>query len=103
MTEAAATLDDVRDEYAFLEGDDRYRLLVDLAPTSEHQPVGAGCDLALHCNGQLEEMREVASSSPRLEGEAARRCAAALARLKPVTKIEQTQARAQLSDLIATS
>ncbi len=63
----------------------------------------AGCDLALHCNGQLEEMREVASSSPRLEGEAARRCAAALARLKPVTKIEQTQARAQFSDMIAAS
>lgn len=63
----------------------------------------AGCDLALHCNGQLEEMREVAASSPRLEGDAARRCAAALARLKPVTEIEQTQARAQFSDMIAAS
>ncbi|MGA0564100.1 beta-N-acetylhexosaminidase [Ancylobacter sp. VNQ12] len=63
----------------------------------------AGCDLALHCNGRIEEMREVASSSPRLEGDAARRCAAALARLTPVAKIEQTQARAQFSDMIAAS
>jgi len=63
----------------------------------------AGCDLALHCNGRLDEMREVASSSPRLEGDAARRCAAALARLAPATRIEQAQARARFSDMIAAS
>lgn len=39
----------------------------------------AGCDLALHCNGRLDEMEEVAQASPVLAGEAARRCAAALA------------------------
>lgn len=38
MTDAAATLDDVRDEYHFLEGDDRYRLLLDLGRQLETMP-----------------------------------------------------------------
>jgi beta-N-acetylhexosaminidase len=38
----------------------------------------AGCDLVLHCNGQLPEMQEVAQNSPPLAGEAARRTDAAL-------------------------
>ena len=63
----------------------------------------AGCDLALHCNGKLDEMREVASRTPILAGEAARRCAAALARLKTRDEIELTQARAYFSDMIAAS
>lgn len=39
----------------------------------------AGCDVALHCNGDLEEMAEVAAACPRLEGRAAERAAAATA------------------------
>ena len=38
----------------------------------------AGCDLALHCNGNMAEMAEVAAHTPLLAGAAARRCAAAL-------------------------
>jgi beta-N-acetylhexosaminidase len=41
----------------------------------------AGCDLALHCNGDMAEMMAVAEGSGRLEGDAARRTAAALARI----------------------
>ncbi|MDQ0512301.1 beta-N-acetylhexosaminidase [Angulomicrobium amanitiforme] len=63
----------------------------------------AGCDLALHCNGRLEEMRDVAAHSPRLDGDAARRCAAALACLAPVASLELAQARARFSDMIAPS
>ncbi|ESR23541.1 beta-N-acetylhexosaminidase [Lutibaculum baratangense] len=37
----------------------------------------AGCDVALHCNGKLKEMREVASVSPELDGRAAERAEAA--------------------------
>lgn len=33
-----SALDDIRDEYEFLEGDDRYRLLVDLGRTLEPMP-----------------------------------------------------------------
>lgn len=63
----------------------------------------AGCDLALHCNGRLDEMAEVASRSPLLEGEAARRCAAALARLGEREEIARDEARARFSDMIAAS
>jgi beta-N-acetylhexosaminidase len=41
----------------------------------------AGCDMALHCNGRLDEMDSVAAESPELAGEAGRRAAAALARI----------------------
>ena len=38
----------------------------------------AGCDLVLHCNGDMSEMLEVAAVSPALTGLAAERCARAL-------------------------
>jgi beta-N-acetylhexosaminidase len=43
----------------------------------------AGCDLALHCNGDMDEMRDVASEVKTLEGPALRRSKAALAHLRP--------------------
>lgn len=63
----------------------------------------AGCDLALHCNGRLDEMAEVASRSPVLAGDAARRCAAALARLSPAEEIVPGEAQARFSAMIAAS
>ncbi len=42
----------------------------------------AGCDVALHCNGRLAEMIEVAAETPRLAGKAGRRADAALARIR---------------------
>ncbi len=43
------------------------------------QVIAAGSDLALHCNGDLGEMREVAAASPVLGGRALERFARALA------------------------
>lgn len=37
------------------------------------QTLAAGCDLVLHCNGHMDEMREVASTSVALSGDALRR------------------------------
>ena len=44
--------------------------------------VNAGCDMVLHCNGKLDEMRDVARETPELTGEAlaARRAGAGLAK-----------------------
>jgi beta-N-acetylhexosaminidase len=39
---------------------------------------GAGCDVTLHCNGNPDEMRAVASVTPVLSGDALRRADAAL-------------------------
>lgn len=41
----------------------------------------AGIDIALHCNGEMDEMRAVCEGTPLLSGDAARRAEAALARL----------------------
>src|SRR5215212_5428339 len=46
--------------------------------------VNAGCDMVLHCNGKLDEMRDVARETPELAGEALDRARRALAlRKKP--------------------
>ncbi len=41
--------------------------------------IAAGCDMILHCNGQMAEMADVASAAPGLGGVAAARADAALA------------------------
>jgi beta-N-acetylhexosaminidase len=60
----------------------------------------AGCDLALHCNGDLAEMREVAIIAPRLEGDAERRCHAALGRLRAPKAFDVESARATVRSLL---
>lgn len=47
MTSGAPDLDDIREEYEFLEGDDRYRLLVDLGRTLEPMPDALKTDATL--------------------------------------------------------
>lgn len=46
----------------------------------------AGCDVVLHCNGDLDEMRPIAASSPKLSGDSLRRAIQAtdlFANIKP--------------------
>ncbi len=43
----------------------------------------AGCDVVLHCSGDLDEMREVAAGCPTLAGKALQRAQAALAAMRP--------------------
>ncbi|MEP4767019.1 MAG: beta-N-acetylhexosaminidase [Roseibium sp.] len=43
--------------------------------------LGAGCDLVLHCNGDMDEMKAVAVAMPDLDGKAKQRCENALAQL----------------------
>ncbi|MDI7774306.1 beta-N-acetylhexosaminidase [Asticcacaulis sp. EMRT-3] len=45
------------------------------------QTLRAGCDVLLHCNGQMEQMREVVTETPKLKGAALRRFEAAMNRL----------------------
>jgi len=62
--------------------------------------VSAGCDLVLHCNGNMDEMLAVAAATPRLEGEAARRAAAALAAKRLPAPIDLAAKRAEFFALI---
>lgn len=61
----------------------------------------AGCDIALHCNGNIEEMREVAGQTPELSGKALERATAALAARKAPQPFDRAAARTELDALIA--
>jgi beta-N-acetylhexosaminidase len=63
--------------------------------------LAAGCDVVLHCNGKLDEMREVAAASPMLAGEAAARAERALMRRQRRGEFDVAAARAQFGGLIA--
>src|SRR5689334_18178036 len=60
----------------------------------------AGCDMVLHCNGKLDEMREVASRTPELSGKALERAVKALASRKPPQPFDRKAARAELDALV---
>jgi beta-N-acetylhexosaminidase len=63
--------------------------------------LAAGCDLVLHCNGRLDEMREVARVAPALTGRAEERALAALAKRRSPGRIDLAVARATLEALVA--
>jgi beta-N-acetylhexosaminidase len=62
--------------------------------------VNAGCDMVLHCNGKLDEMRDVARETPQLAGEALQRANRALASRKPPKPFDRQAARAELETLM---
>lgn len=65
--------------------------------------LAAGCDVALHCSGDMGEMEAVASVAPGLAGEAARRAEAALAaRGRRAEPIDLVDARARRDAALAT-
>jgi beta-N-acetylhexosaminidase len=63
--------------------------------------LAAGCDMVLHCNGKLDEMREAAAAAPELAGLALERARRALASRKPPQAFDRRAARAELDGLIA--
>jgi beta-N-acetylhexosaminidase len=59
----------------------------------------AGCDVILHCNGNMAEMREVAAHTPLLAGRAAERAARAEAERGMAEDIDIAAAEARYSEL----
>lgn len=61
----------------------------------------AGCDVVIHCNGRMDEMKEVASEAKPLDGLSLQRAGAALAHLgEPPAEINVEAAEARLAELI---
>src|SRR6202022_2507148 len=60
----------------------------------------AGCDMVLHCNGKLDEMREVAAETPELSGKALERAKRELASRRAPQAFDRLGARAELDVLI---
>jgi beta-N-acetylhexosaminidase len=63
--------------------------------------ITAGCDVALHCNGKMDEMLAVAAAVPRLTGTVARRAEAALTLRRPPAPIDIAARRAEFFNLMA--
>jgi len=63
--------------------------------------VSAGCDVVLHCNGKLDEMRAVAAETPLLKGRADERARAAIAARQQPQPFDRAAGRAELEQLIA--
>src|ERR1700709_1249406 len=61
--------------------------------------VSAGCDMVLHCNGNLDEMREVARETPELSSKALERAKGALASRSAPQPFDRGAARAELDAL----
>jgi beta-N-acetylhexosaminidase len=60
----------------------------------------AGCDIALHCNGRLDEMKDVAREAKPLAGLALARAEAALAHLHPPVPLDIAAAEARLAAIM---
>jgi len=63
--------------------------------------LAAGCDVVLHCNGKLDEMRAVAAAASLLAGDARRRADAALAARTPASDLDLVAARREFDAMIA--
>lgn len=63
--------------------------------------IGAGCDLILHCNRGMDDMREVAAATPMLSGKALQRTEHALAALKPARPFAVAEAQSRIDAALA--
>jgi beta-N-acetylhexosaminidase len=63
--------------------------------------LAAGCDLVLHCQRDMDEMREVAAATPFLSGQALERTERALAHLKPAKPYAIAEAQSRVDAALA--
>lgn len=61
----------------------------------------AGCDLVLHCNGKLDEMRQVADACPALSGKSLERVGRVDGWRKPPEPLDRAAAEARFAELMA--
>lgn len=63
--------------------------------------LAAGCDVALHCNGQMEEMLDVAAHARALDADGRRRWATAASLITAVPPTDMHTLRAEFDQLLA--
>ncbi|MBX9774737.1 MAG: beta-N-acetylhexosaminidase [Xanthobacteraceae bacterium] len=71
------------------------------AGTRTQAAIAAGCDVVLHCNGKLVEMRDVAEHAPKLAGKSLKRANAALAMRAEPEEFDRAEGRKTFASLIA--
>lgn len=104
-TQSPAVLRFIRDDIGFdglLMSDDlSMKALAGSFEERTERTLQAGCDLALHCNGNMAEMQAVAAKSIALEGDALRRAQTALLRLPVMPKLPSETLLAEWQELTA--
>ena len=65
--------------------------------------IDAGCDIALHCNGKMDEMQQIAGHVAELNAEASRRAHAAFATIENVEPLNVEAIDAELKSLLYVS
>lgn len=63
--------------------------------------IAAGCDLVLHCNGNMDEMHDIVSATPILSGKALVRAERAMAALKPAKAFVVAEAQARVDAAVS--
>jgi beta-N-acetylhexosaminidase len=63
--------------------------------------IAAGCDVVLHCSGELKPGEAIAKSVPELEGDALRRATEALAMLTRPEPVDRVALEARFDALLA--
>jgi beta-N-acetylhexosaminidase len=66
--------------------------------TRARDVIAAGCDVALHCSGRIDEMAEVADATPPLDDLAAERFARARASLRDPEPFDVAEAMALVTE-----
>lgn len=102
-TTSAATIAAIRDGIGFggllLSDDLSMQALSGTVTERALQALAAGCDIALHCNGKLDEMAAIAASAPATGPETAARVAAALTHCAPSATIDTAALAAEFEAL----
>jgi len=84
-TLSPAVLKLIRDELGFdgllMSDDISMKALKGSLTTLTEQSLAAGCDVVLHCNGRMDEMRQIAEALPELSTRARKRFDSAVAKL----------------------
>lgn len=62
--------------------------------------ISAGCDMVLHCNGNMEEMEEIIHSTPCLTGAAMERLEAVKRRIPPVVNSDIPYMQSRLENIL---
>lgn len=68
--------------------------------TRSADSITAGCDVVLHCNGDMDEMRDVVAASGELQGKSLARARAVLAARQPAATLDIQALSAELESLI---
>jgi beta-N-acetylhexosaminidase len=104
-TQSARMIGLIRDEIGFdglLMSDDIGMEALSGGPgTRTRAAMAAGCDLVLHCNGEMGAMEEVALAAPALSAQAQRRAEAALDRRLPPESVDIAALDAEFEALMS--